>query len=178
MPELPTVLLLVLMVIAVVTDVRSHKIYNWTTYPGIILAFFVHAFREGLEADPGLDGSLKGFALCGGLMLVCFLFFGVGGGDVKLIAMIGAFLGLEAGVETLLWTFVLAGAAGMVTLIWRVGAWKLLTRSLQHILWSFRLGHWLPLTDEERKQLQPPMYIAPSAFLACVIVGFQLTRFF
>ena len=34
-------------------------------------------------------------------MLVCYVFFpgGVGGGDVKLIAMMGAFLGLSAGFD-------------------------------------------------------------------------------
>ncbi len=47
-------------------------------------------------------------------MLVLFVFFRIGGGDVKLLAMLGAFLGLEQGIETLLWTFVLGGAVGLI----------------------------------------------------------------
>jgi prepilin peptidase CpaA len=179
MPPLPIVLLLVTTAIAAVTDIRSHKIYNWTTYPGILLAFAVAFAQQGWNDDyPGLEGSLKGFALCGGMMLVCFLFFGIGGGDVKLLAMMGAFLGMERGVEALLWTFVLGSAAGLATLIWRVGFWRLLTGSLRHLGWSLRLGNWLPLTAEERLQLAPPLFLAPSAFLASVIVGLRLSHFF
>lgn len=182
MPDLSTVLLLLFTATAAVTDFRNHKIYNWTTYPGILLAFVVHFFTDGLadgwQGDfPGLEASLKGFALCGGLMLVCFVFFGIGGGDVKLIAMMGAFLGHYRGVEALLWTFVLGAAAGLVILIWRVGLWRLITGAVRHVLWSLRLGNWLPLTDDERKQLHPPLFLAPSALVAVVIVCFGLSQY-
>src|SRR5437868_12050519 len=90
-----TVLLLVLTATAAFTDLRFHKIYNWTTYPGILLALAVNLFEngwdDGIPGHPGLKDSLAGLALCGGLMLVSFVFFNVGGGDVKLIAMVGAF---------------------------------------------------------------------------------------
>src|SRR5205823_3980094 len=119
---LSTVLLLLLTAMAAVTDLRCHKIYNWTTYPGIILALAVNTFENGWDNDyPGLKDSLLGFSACGGLMLVSYVFFSIGGGDVKLIAMVGAFLGLEQGVEAVLWTFVLGGVAGLTVLIWRVG---------------------------------------------------------
>jgi prepilin peptidase CpaA len=182
MLDLPAVLLLLFTATAAVTDFRDHKIYNWTTYPGILLAFAVsflrHGWDDGYWNDPALEGSLKGFALCGGMMLVCFVFFGVGGGDVKLMAMLGAFFGMERGVEALLWTFVLGGAAGLCTLIWRVGLWHLIKNAVRHVLWSLRLVSWLPLSDDERKQLQPPLFLAPSALVAAVIVCFGLTRYF
>ncbi|MBI3860710.1 MAG: prepilin peptidase [Planctomycetia bacterium] len=178
MVDLPTALLLLFTATAAVTDFRKHKIYNWTTYPGILLAFVVHYVRNGWNDEyPGLEDSLKGFAVCGGLMLVCFVFFGIGGGDVKLIAMMGAFLGLERGIEALLWTFVLGGALGLATLIWRVGLWRLVSGAVRHVLWSLRLVSWLPLTVDERKQLQPPLFLAPSALAAVVIVCFRLTQY-
>jgi prepilin peptidase CpaA len=70
-----------------------------------------------------LEEGLKGFGACGLLMLICFVLFNIGGGDVKLVAMMGAFLGLERGLEAMLWTFVVGGAAGLAVLIWRVGMW-------------------------------------------------------
>ena len=55
-------------------------------------------------------------------MIVCFVFFpGIGGGDVKLMAMVGALLGTYDGLEALLWTFVLAACFGLIVLVWRVG---------------------------------------------------------
>ena len=90
---LSTVLLLLLTATAAVTDLVYHKIYNWTTYPGIILAlvvnYLLNGWDDGDPRGPGLADSLKGFALCGGLMLVSYVLFQVGGGDVKLLAMLG-----------------------------------------------------------------------------------------
>ncbi|HEY3966908.1 MAG TPA: A24 family peptidase [Planctomycetaceae bacterium] len=183
MLDLPTVLLLLsFTATAAVTDFRNHKIYNWTTYPGILVAFGVRVVNDVLAGGwngeyLGLEDGLKGFAVCGGLMLACFVFFGIGGGDVKLLAMMGAFLGMDRGIEALLWTFVLGGAAGLMILIWRVGLWRLISRTVRHVLWSLRLANWLPLSDDERQQLQPPLFLAPSALVAAVIVCFGLSRF-
>jgi prepilin peptidase CpaA len=176
---LSTVLLLVLTITAAGTDLVYHKIYNWTTYSGMIAAFVVSFLENGWNTGyPGLEESLKGFALCGGVMLASYVFFGgIGGGDVKLMAMLGAFLGLEKGLDALLWTFVLGAAVGLGVLIWRVGIFRLIAGAVRHLLLSLRLVSWLPLSEDERKQLQPPLYLAPSAAVAVVIVSFDLTRY-
>jgi prepilin peptidase CpaA len=175
---LSAALLVFLTATAAVTDVVYHRIYNWITYPGIVLALAVNYFENGWnDGYPGLEDSLKGLALCGGLMLVSFVLFSVGGGDVKLIAMLGAFLGLEKGVDALLWTFVLGAAAGLGVLIWRVGFVRLVKGTVRHVAWSLRLASWLPLTEAERRELQPPLYLAPAAVMAVVIVCFDLARF-
>ena len=182
-----TWLAVALCLLAAATDVRRHKVYNWTTYPGMLAALGLNAVGtlSGLVEQPedpwtravgwiGLGPSLTGFLACGFIMLVCFVFFRVGGGDVKLLAMLGAFLGLEQGIETLLWTFVLGGAVGLCLLIWRVGLWTLLTRVGRHLLWTLRLASLSKLTEDERQQLQPPLFLAPSALAALLIVRFSL----
>jgi prepilin peptidase CpaA len=173
-----TILLLVLTTIIALSDVVTHRIPNWTTYTGIVLALVVNSLERGWDGPRGLEDSLKGLGLCGGLMLVSYVLFHVGGGDVKLLAMIGAFLGVEAGVETLLWTFVLGGIAGLTLLVWRVGFITLLAGSCRHLLWSLKIGDWLPLSDEERRNLQRPLYLAPAAVVAVVVVVFDLIRLF
>jgi prepilin peptidase CpaA len=180
---LATIFLLVLMAVVVWTDVTRHRIYNWTTYPGILAAWalnslgdllawggFVSAERLQKLGWIALGPSLFGFLLCGGLMLACFVFFRIGGGDVKLMAMIGAFLGPQEGLEALLWTFVLGGCLGLILLIWRVGAWRLMVRVFRQIVWSMRIFHWSPLSEEEHAQLHAPLFLAPSAFVAVIIV--------
>jgi prepilin peptidase CpaA len=167
-----TVLLLVLSGVAAVTDTWHQKIYNWTTYPGIALALLVSHFEPG---GIGIEESLKGFALCGAVMLVSFVFFGgLGGGDVKLMAMLGAFLGVERGIEVLLWTFVLGGIVALITLIWRFGFGNLLSRGLKHVWLTFRLGKPVRLAEDERLALQPPLNLARTSFVAVIIVRFQL----
>jgi len=186
-----TVLLLGLLVVATATDLRRHKIYNWTTYPGILAALVLNGIGTVLVAttgtDPdglrqtlqslgwvGLAESVIGFLACGLVLLACYVLFKVGGGDVKLMAMLGAFLGADRGIEAMLWTFVLGGAMGLVVLVWRVGPVRLTARVLRQVLWTISLGRWSPLTPDERAQLQPPLFLAPSALAAAIIVQFSL----
>ena len=186
-----TVLLLGLLVVATATDLRRHKIYNWTTYPGILTALVLNGIGTVLVAttgtDPdglaqslqslgwvGLAESVIGFLACGLVLLVCYVLFKVGGGDVKLMAMLGAFLGADRGIEAMLWTFVLGGCMGLIVLVWRVGPVRLTARVLRQVLWTISLGRWSPLTPDERAQLQPPLFLAPSALAAAIIVQFSL----
>jgi prepilin peptidase CpaA len=190
---LATALLLVLVLIATATDLHSHKIYNWTTYSGIVAALALNGFGDLLLAGGvvteqqlwawgwiGTDGGLgavqsfAGLIVCGLLMLVCYVMFRIGGGDVKLIAMLGAFLGPESGIMAMLWTFVLGGCMGVIVLIWRVGPVRLVARCWRQLVTTLRLRRWCPLGEEERAQLQPPLFLAPCALVAVVIVRFSL----
>lgn len=187
---LATVLLLALTLIAAITDLLWRKIYNWTTYPGILLALGASAggwLAAAAGADPDRLAALGwispaqsalGLAACGLVMLACFVLFRVGGGDVKLMAMLGAIMGPEQGIETMLWTFVLGGCVGLIVLVWRVGAIAIVARVFRQVFWTLRLGLWNPLTPAERAELQPPLFLAPCALAAAVIVRFELIHCF
>ena len=80
---LATLLLLGLTLVAAATDLLRHKIYNWTTYSGILAALALNALGTALLADGrvqrswldeklgyvGLADSLVGLAICGLIML-------------------------------------------------------------------------------------------------------------
>jgi prepilin peptidase CpaA len=182
---LRTALLLGLVSVAAATDVARHRIYNWTTYPGILAALALNGLGDLLVAwagaDPrrlaawgwiGLSDSLVGLAVCGALMVACYVLFQIGGGDVKLMTMLGAWLGAEQGIMALLWTLVLGACTALVVLVWRVGPLRLLMRCLRQVFWTLRLGGWTPLTPDERAQLQPPLFLAPGALIAVILVEF------
>lgn len=186
---LATVVLLVLLAAAVTTDVTQGKIFNWTTYPGIATAIVGNSVGSlGIAVGwwssesaaavgwVGISACLIGFLACGLVMIACYVFFRVGGGDVKLIAMIGAFLGPEHGVIAMLWTFVVGACAGLILLVWRVGPFRLLASVVRHVLWSIRLGGFNPLTPEQKRQLEPPLFLAPSALFAVLVVRFDLAE--
>lgn len=179
---LATPLVLGLVLVAAVTDVRRHRIYNWTTYPGMLAAVWLNALGDLAARWGGADqawlarlgwigtwSSLCGLLLCGLLLLVCFVLFKIGGGDVKLMAMLGAFLGPERGLDALLWTFVLGAAAALIVLVWRVGPWQLLVRLLRPLLRVLGLGG-APRPDEP----SAPLFLAPAALAAVAIVQFSL----
>ena len=184
-----TALLLVLLSIATVTDIRWRKIFNWTTYSGIVIAFllsfvaswFDTAFMRQSTAAlvvgdiVPLRDCVAGFVGCGMAMLVCYVMFagGIGGGDVKLVAMIGAFLGLELGLEAMLWTFVIGGCQALITLIWKYGAWNVVHRSASYVWTALRRRSPIALTTQERKPLKSDLFLSPSALIAVLIVRFM-----
>lgn len=165
-----TVLLLGFALTAAVTDIWRHKIYNWTTYPGIVTGLVVSTFEPN---GIGWEESLLGLVGCGLVMVFCFLSFPMGAGDVKLIAMLASFLGWYHGLECMLWSFVLGAALGLSMLIWKFGILRLLAWAARQVWWLVRYRIRLPLTAEEKEALKPHLFLAPAAFVAVILVKFS-----
>lgn len=161
------IVLLVLLLIATVTDVKWQMIYNWNTYPGLVLGFALRGWEGGAA---GLEDATKGFAICGGLMLVCFVLFGLGGGDLKLMAMMGAFLGFERGVEALLWTLVLGGILGGAVIVWQMGFVNIVVGIGKQLARMWQFKGWVPLSTAARKPLQQTLFLAPAGLMGTLIV--------
>jgi prepilin signal peptidase PulO-like enzyme (type II secretory pathway) len=165
--------LFALLCVAAWTDCRSHIIYNWNCYPGILAGLLLNTAGFGIR-ESGVDGlwfAAAGFLSCGMIMLTAFVFFRMGGGDVKLLAMIGSFLGLQSGIEALLWTFSIGFIFGVATIIWRYGFVSIVRRGLEHAVAVAKARSWIPLHRDERKPLEQGLFLAPSALIAvCVVV--------
>jgi prepilin peptidase CpaA len=83
--------ILALVVAAAGTDIRWRRIPNGLTVPFAVAGLFFNALAGG--PAEGLRGSIAGLAL--GLLIpgVLFALGGMGGGDVKLLASIGSWVG-------------------------------------------------------------------------------------
>ena len=161
-----TVVVLLLVAIAAWTDLRERKLYNWNTYPGMLIGMAMHA----LPGSPiSLSDSLAGWLACGFLMLLCFVLMPVGGGDVKLLAMIGAGLGLEDGLTALLWTCTLGAISALAAVIWQLGAWTILKGAVHRAALLIRAQGWVPWTTEQKLVLNQRFRLGPCALLAVVI---------
>ena len=167
-PEVVTlIVLLVLLAIACFTDVKWQMIYNWNTYPGLALGFLLRGWNDGAT---GLEDATRGFVICGGLMLVCFVLFGLGGGDLKLMAMMGVFLGFERGVEALLWTLVLGGVLGGAVIIWQLGVVNIVVGVAKHLARMWQYKGWVPVSPLARQPLQQTLFLAPAGLIGTLIV--------
>ena len=116
-------LLAVLLVWAVVTDLRSRRIPNKLCAAGILLAGACHAaaLAQGVSPLAGpawwapLAGMLAGLAL----LLPLYLLGATGAGDVKLMAAVGAFIGVPAIVSAVLYTLLCGGLLSLVFMFGR-----------------------------------------------------------
>lgn len=90
--------------IAVYTDITKYKIYNVLTFPTIFLGC-LFSFVNGV----GILDSLGGFSVAFIIGLVFFATKGLKGGDVKLICAVGAWVGLQFVVNTILYILICGG---------------------------------------------------------------------
>jgi prepilin peptidase CpaA len=105
----PTV---IVVTIATFTDVRSRRIPNWLVLPFLAAGITVCSARAGWH---GLLQSLEGIALALLLMGGLAALGGMGMGDVKLCAAIGAWIGPS---QLLVALVVMALAGGLMAVCW------------------------------------------------------------
>ncbi len=113
-------MLTVVLVLAAVIDGWKLKVPNWLTFPLILLGWGCSWAMFGWS---GLWASFQGTAVGLGLLLPAYAIGGMGAGDVKLLAGVGAWLGMT---DTL-WAFVISAVVGAVLAVGMVlyrGAWK------------------------------------------------------
>ncbi len=84
--------LIAILSVAVVTDLKAQRIPNFLTLPAILAGLAYHGLTRGLG---GLSFAAAGLALGLAVMLVPYLLSVMGGGDVKLMAAVGAWLGVD-----------------------------------------------------------------------------------
>ncbi len=119
--------------IACVTDWRTRRIPNVLTF-GAALAGLLYQFATGgVEA---LGQGLLGWVLGALVFLLPFALGGLGGGDVKLLAALGAWLGpVDA-----LWLALYTGVAGGVMAIAVAAFYGYLGTAVQNV--KLLLCHW------------------------------------
>ncbi|KAB8040165.1 A24 family peptidase [Janthinobacterium aquaticum] len=129
---LADLLLLLFVALAAASDLARRKIPNRLVLAGIVVALGLHGWQAPGNAAPllfWLGGMAAGFFL----FLPLYLLRGMAAGDVKLIAMAGAFAGPWATVQIALATFVLGGLMALLIIGWQ-GQWRACARNLRRLL--------------------------------------------
>lgn len=103
------VVLICLLIVAAWIDVRHHRIPNLLVLVGVVVALL-------LAHGPGgsLSGSLVGIAVGLAMGLPLYVLRAMGAGDVKLMGMVGAFLGGSSTFAAVLVIFAVGGLLGLV----------------------------------------------------------------
>jgi leader peptidase (prepilin peptidase) / N-methyltransferase len=122
----PRLLFACAMLVLFAIDLEHHLLPNAITLPGIVVGL---AFS--LLLPPGIIDALIGTLIGGGVLwAIGEVYFrmtgqeGMGGGDVKMLAMIGAFLGWKLVLVTLVFSSIAGSVIGVLILATRRGGMK------------------------------------------------------
>lgn len=107
--------------IAVIVDLHSSRIPNWLTLSAMGFALAAHAWLNGVH---GILFSLSGLGVGLGLLLLVYLAGGMGAGDVKLMAAVGAMVGPYGVLSIALLSALIGGlyALGAMSYQWGIAA--------------------------------------------------------
>jgi len=109
------------------TDVRSGKVYNTLTYSAVAAGIVLNGL---LPSPPGLGAgqALLGLLVAAGPLFVAFLAGGIGAGDVKLMAGVGAFVGPHTALYALLFSCLAGAVMALAVILWTEGYGGVLLR--------------------------------------------------
>jgi prepilin peptidase CpaA len=130
---------------AVIEDIRNRRIPNRIVLCGIVLAMMLHALAliTGLDSlsGPAWWSAPAGMATGLALLLPLYALRAMGAGDVKLMAMVGAFIGGGPVVWAALCTLIAGGILSIVYMLGRGVAAQTLN-NLRALLvdWTVRAG--------------------------------------
>jgi leader peptidase (prepilin peptidase)/N-methyltransferase len=123
---LPRLVFACMLVVLFAIDLEHHLLPNVITLPGIVLGLIASAVLP-----PGIVDALIGVLVGGGVLwLIGEAYYrysgheGMGGGDVKMLAMIGAFLGWKLVLVTLVLSSIVGSIVGLIVIVVKRGGMK------------------------------------------------------
>lgn len=116
MQRLNSIILIIFLAAAAYYDLKQNKIPNRITFPMIVWGIISMSMIGGMK---GLQTSLFGFLLGFVIFFVPFTFHAMGGGDVKLMAGIGAMLGWQMIISVILYAAICGGIVVLIMAIYQ-----------------------------------------------------------
>ncbi len=157
--------LLLILAICTVTDLKSRKIYNKVIFPSLIFAIVANFI---LFSWSGLFETILGFALGLVILFIPFYLGGMGAGDVKLLAVIGALKGVSFVYLTAIYMAIVGAIIALVILLFKKG-WA---KTIFYYFYSKKHGLSIPLLLHRKALTDTYPYgvaIATGAVMALVL---------
>jgi len=97
-------------------DIRRHRIPNWLTFGAAIAAL---VYRTSVEGQAGFTDAGAGWLVGAAVFFLPFALGGLGAGDVKLVAALGAWFGFFDAIWLGLYTGVVGGVIALAVALVR-----------------------------------------------------------
>lgn len=115
-----------------VSDVKTRRIPNYLTLGGALAGLVFQALSYGWW---GLQDGLLGLILGFSLLIIPYILGGMGAGDVKALAALGAWLGPAKTFQLFLYMALAGGVLALAVLLWKGLLWGKLRQ-----LWTYAVN--------------------------------------
>lgn len=116
----PVWIVVAMVVVAATIDGIKLKVPNWITFPMILSGW---AFNFATDGWAGLECSLLGTAVGLGVLIWLYAIGGMGAGDVKMFAGVGAWMLPETTLYAFCWGTIIGGVIAIVQVLVS-GEWR------------------------------------------------------
>lgn len=107
-------ILSIVLIISLITDIRSRRILNIVTIPSIIFGIIYFSITQGWN---GTLFSILGLFVGIGVLIIPYFLGGMGAGDVKLMGAIGALMGTSFVFYSFVFTALIGGVISVLLII-------------------------------------------------------------
>lgn len=129
--------------VATATDLSARRIPNALTFGGALLALIFHAAVDGLG---GAGTAAAGWAIGAAIFFPVFALGGMGAGDVKLVAALGAWLGPLGAIHVAVGSALVGGVIGVLVSL-RAGYLATAIHNIRLLLMHWQVHGLTPKPD-------------------------------
>ncbi|MBK7748290.1 MAG: prepilin peptidase [Candidatus Obscuribacter sp.] len=156
------------------TDLATRKIYNWLTFPSALIGIALNGYYNGIYTgfhNVGAVEAALGYALAAGIMMFPNPGKRMHFGDVKMMAAVGAILGMIKFLLCMFYFSLCYGLVAMVLILKSIppqqikGFWLLL-KSFVFAGVDMTEGFDMSELDKAKKKLIP---LGPIIFAGCLL---------
>lgn len=160
----------VTLIVAAWIDGKQLRVPNWITFPMVLSGLIYHSCSGGWGtwADGGFQGSLAALGTGLACLLPIYAVGGMGAGDVKLMAGMGAWLASAEHTWQAFVVSVFVGAVMAIVMVWRSG------RFAEHYANAFViLNEWMTIRSPRElsriaAERKPSMQLLPYGIPICI----------
>lgn len=126
--------LILVVTVCAITDISTNRIPNIVIFPALALAFLINGLLAGFT---GLFESVLGLVFGMAALFPLYFVGGTSAGDVKLLGVVGSYLGGGAALVAGIATLVIGGVLGALFITWRVVE-PILSSHIEQLIRNFR----------------------------------------
>jgi len=169
------IIILLLLVIAVISDLRSYRIYNLPIAIGLSAGLILNFIVGGFE---GFLLSLLASVIPALLLIALFALRMLGAGDIKLFCAIGAIMGIRFVLYAMAFSFLAGGVMAIGLMLVRGNMKQRLAHIATYIKTIFFTHSFMPYTDFDDKSDGAKFHFSLAITAGCsiqIILSFMVS---